>query len=203
MKIKILIFLFFIFFGFQELLFAHITIEGGYSAINGFLHPIFSPAQVLTILSLGIFTRQQPSVSLKYPVISFLISMVMGMMLTCLSVVADMTPPLLLTAIALGIFIVIDHQFTLSIYVSLATIAGLLLGLDTEQQALVGQEKFATLVGSWIGLWACFACVINIHRKYEQKGLAKNRFSNSWFLVDNQCFFGIFIKLFFKSLIKI
>lgn len=164
--ISVLLLLVFIF---PDFVYAHGGLPGVNSGYNGFLHPLFVPAQILALLSLGILLGQQNQYFLKVSILSFLISCTIGMVLTLLDKNIKMDSHLLILSIGMGLLIAIDYKFSLRLYVFLAIMSGLSLGLDSEHQDLSGKEKYYTLMGCWVGLWACLSAVLIFTEKMKNK----------------------------------
>lgn len=164
--IGVLVLLIFIF---PKFVYAHGSFASVNRGYNGFLHPLFVPAQILAILSLGILLGQQSQNYLKFTIISFLLSCAFEAILTLLNTNINMETQLLILSIVIGLLIAIDHKFSLGLYICLAIATGLLLGLDSEHQDLSGREKYFTLMGCWVGLWTCLSGVLIFADKMKTK----------------------------------
>jgi len=156
-------------FIFPKFVYGHGGLEGANSGYNGFLHPLFVPAQILVILSTGILLSLQPQSYLKVTILSFLFSCALGLFLTLLDFNLNLEPQLLVLSIVLGLLIAIDYKFSVGFYVFLASTTGLFLGVDSEHQDLSGKEKYLTLTCCLVGIWTCLSAVLIIAEKLNKK----------------------------------
>jgi len=167
---------------FPKFVYGHGGLEGANGGYNGFLHPLFVPAHILVILSLGVLLGLQPQNYLKLTIVSFLVSCALGLLLTLMSSNINLEPQLLVLSIVLGLLIAIDYQLSVGFYVFFAIVTGLLLGVDSEHQELSSKEKYLTLMGCWVGIWTCLSAVLIIAEKMNKKEWQKIalRIIGSW-----------------------
>jgi hydrogenase/urease accessory protein HupE len=135
---------------------AHSPIEGIDNFYSGLLHPVFVPAHLLLLISLGLFIGQRGVKENELAILVFLIAVGVGLMAAWFSVGGDIEIFILIGAAFIGILIV--ASFTVNRYwcALIATLAGLLLGMDSAQDALSGKEKLVSLLGSGLALYLLF-----------------------------------------------
>lgn len=136
------------------LLWAHTPIKNVASFYNGFLHPFLVPAHLLTVLALGFLFGQQGTDKAQSAIFVFLGTTVSGLLAIGLfNITPNVETLLLLTAIVLGLLVAFKREFPLPAYWVLAALTGLMLGLDSVQDAYSGKQKMAALLGSGVGIY--------------------------------------------------
>lgn len=136
------------------LLWAHTPIKNVASFYNGFLHPFLVPAHLLTLLALGFLFGQQGTDKAQSAIFVFLGATVSGLLAIGLfNITPNVETLLLLTAIVLGLLVAFKREFPLPAYWVLAALTGLMLGLDSVQDAYSGKQKMAALLGSGVGIY--------------------------------------------------
>lgn len=132
---------------------AHSPIKGLDSFYAGFLHPVFVPAHVLSLLVLGILIGQQAAKSLQPVVIVFLLAAAAGLVLAGAGQGYDVTPLLLGMAAAVGLLVALARPLPLPVSIVTALIVGVLIGIDSAQDELVGRARIAALLGSGVAVY--------------------------------------------------
>lgn len=130
---------------------AHGSIEGVGDLWNGLLHPLRSPAQLMTILCLGLFAGQRRR--FKWMLCSFVAAAAVG--LGCTQIPGFTEPPaVLLGGISgvTGVLVAWRRPFPKAAGVLLFGVSGLALGLDSSPDALGAFVVFKMLAGVWVGL---------------------------------------------------
>lgn len=136
-----------------EIVFAHAPLEGLGNFYNGLLHPVFIPAHLLLLLALGLFIGQQGFDNNRSSLAIFAIGAFGGLVLAWFSFDVEINSYLLAAALVLGILVALELNLS-SRWLSLfAFSAGLLLGMDSTQETLVGKDKVAALLGTGVGLY--------------------------------------------------
>lgn len=130
---------------------AHSPFPGVGDFYNGMLHPVVVPAYLLAVLGLGLLFGQHAPRSSRLAVPAFAIALVAALA----------TPPLtaepLPQSILLGLVLVAGLLVAFSIDVGtrvpclVGTAAGILIGFDTRQNALVDRQSWLALVGAALG----------------------------------------------------
>ncbi len=136
------------------LLWAHTPIKNVASFYNGFLHPFLVPAHLLTILALGFLFGQRGTSKVEPAILIFLGATVSGLVaMGYFGLLLDVETLLLLAAIVLGLLVAFKFDLPLPMYWALAALTGLMLGLDSIQDAYSGRQKMAALLGSGVGIY--------------------------------------------------
>ncbi len=132
---------------------AHSPIKGMGHFLNGVLHPLLVPEQVLLLLGLGLFYGQHQPNQHKKNILYFMLAVITGLFISDFLQGVDVSLPLLIIALIINFFIIIRRNFYPPVFILLMLISGLLLGLDSAQTELTGKAKLVTLFGSGIGLY--------------------------------------------------
>lgn len=132
---------------------AHSPIKGLDAFYTGFLHPVFVPAHVLTILALGILIGQQGVKSLQVAVVAFLVATSLGLVATAFPIGVAVQSPLLLLAAAAGVAVALARPLPRFVYATLAVAIGLMLGADSAQDELAGRSRFGALLGTGVAAY--------------------------------------------------
>jgi urease accessory protein len=132
---------------------AHSPIKGLDSFYAGFLHPVFVPAHVLSLLVLGVLVGQQGAKSLQPAVIVFLFATAGGLVLAGLGRGYDVTALLLAMAALIGLLVAWSRPLPLPVNVGAALVVGVLIGVDSAQDELVGRARIAALLGSGVAVY--------------------------------------------------
>lgn len=135
---------------------AHSLFKNVHNFYNGMLHPLFVPAHILMIISIGLFLGQQgPQKSLKSIALFFLM-MVFGLLLAGYSASYASESVLLLITTITGILVSVKPNISKLATAILAAVAGLFLGMDSTQDGLSGNNQFVALFGSGLGIYLFF-----------------------------------------------
>ncbi len=135
---------------------AHSPIKGIGDFLNGILHPLLVPAQVLIILALGLWYGQHQPNQNKQSVLLFLSAIIIGLITTGLMPSLNMeniTLLLLLCATVIGLLVITALPLPSPVLALTGLLAGFLLGLDSAQETLVGKALIASLFGSGVGIY--------------------------------------------------
>ncbi len=132
---------------------AHSPIKGMGDFLNGVLHPLLVPEQVLLLLGLGLFYGQHHVNRHKKNILYFMSAIITGLFLGDFLQAVDLSLPLLLLALMINFFVLIKRDFYRPVFIFLVVLSGLLLGLDSTQAELTGKAKLVTLFGSGIGMY--------------------------------------------------
>lgn len=132
---------------------AHSPIEGIDSFYSGLLHPVFVPAHLLLVIALGLYIGQRGVKDNQSAVLAFLVAVAIGLIAAWFSVGTNIEVLILSSAAFIGILIVASFAVNPYLCALIAALAGLLLGADSAQETLSGQDKLVTLFGSGLGLY--------------------------------------------------
>lgn len=135
---------------------AHSPIEGIGEFYSGLLHPLFVPAHLLLVIASGLFVGQRGAKDNQPALFGFLAGVAVGLVAAGFSVGDRIEVFILAGGAAIGILVVARLDLNRFWCVSIVALAGLLLGMDSTQDALSGKEKFASLFGSGLGLYLLF-----------------------------------------------
>jgi hydrogenase/urease accessory protein HupE len=134
------------------LTFAHSPVKGVGTFYNGLLHPVFVPAHILLIIAFGLFLGQKGAVNNRAAIVAFWIATAAGLIAAWFPVTGAMEPYLLSAAALTGLLIASNLPVP-PFWCSLAAVmVGLLLGMDSTQETLLGSEKLIALLGCGIGI---------------------------------------------------
>lgn len=150
-SLRILLFLSLMFL--PQLALAHSPIKGIGSFLNGMLHPLLVPAQVLIILALGLWIGQHQPAKNKASVLVFLFATIVGLVVSYFSMTNDVSLLLLMGATIIGLIIISGITLPPVFTIFLGLFAGFIVGLDSAQEALTGKAKILSLFGSGVGIY--------------------------------------------------
>ncbi|MEE1674931.1 HupE/UreJ family protein [Agarivorans aestuarii] len=161
---------------------AHSPIAGVGSFYNGLLHPVFVPAHMLLLLGVGIILGLHTPSRDKAAFACFGLASVIGLIVT---IYFSTNIELVIYAVAgiTGGLILANINTPLWFKSVLLGVAGLLIGLDSRQDALTGQDKTLTLIGNAISvnLLVLYAMVLaNFLSKKNWQLLIGLRVAGSW-----------------------
>ena len=161
---------------------AHSPIKGLDNFYAGLLHPLFVPAHLLGVLTLGVLFAQQEVQRVQFAVIAFFVTLAAGLLSTAMVPPVDVEIPLLLAAALGGILVAAAVTMPVAILVVVGAAFGALLGLDSAQPLLAGAGQMAALLGTAISasLLMMYAMVFGewfSKRPWQRIGL---RVAGSW-----------------------
>ncbi len=150
-------FLFFtILFLLPDIALAHSPIKGIGDFLNGMLHPLLVPTQLLVILTLGLWYGQHQPSHNQQSVLLFLSAIIVGLITTGLMPSLNMENIallLLLCTTVIGLLVITALPLPSPILALAGLLTGFLLGLDSAQETLVGKALIASLFGSGVGIY--------------------------------------------------
>lgn len=135
---------------------AHSPIEGIDNFYSGLLHPVFVPAHLILLIALGLFIGQRGVKDNQSAILAFVVAVAVGLIAAWFSVGNSIEVLILSGAAFIGILIVASFAVNRYWCALIAALAGLLLGMDSAQDALSGNEKLVSLLGSGLGLYLLF-----------------------------------------------
>ena len=151
---------------------AHSPIKGIGHLLNGTLHPFLVPAQVLLILSLGLWFGQNQPEKKKTIILLFLMSTVIGLIIAgTYPVQNEKTLSLFIVSNTLisGLLLVTRYRVPQSLFLIVGVTSGFLLGLDSTPDSLTVKAKIATLLGSGIGIYFLFLYVMALSESFSTR----------------------------------
>ena len=161
---------------------AHMPIQGMNNFYNGFLHPLFIPAQVLLLLALGFLLGQQKPRDMQPAITAFLLAVAIGLVLNSFITLDDTGFLLPGAAAIISLLVIFARPLPVYFYVILALFTGLFIGLDSAQDSLNTKQKVVAFLGSGICIYLLllyatgFAEFFN-RRHWQQTGI---RILGSW-----------------------
>ncbi len=132
---------------------AHSPIQGIGNFYNGLLHPVLVPAHLLLLMAFGLFLGQQGLKRIEMALGVFAAATIVGLVLAWFSIGTGIENLVLVLSAAVGLLVAISLQMALLWCVIIALLAGFLLGIDSAQQELSGQDKLASLFGSGVAIY--------------------------------------------------
>ena len=133
--------------------YAHMNVEGAGDIVNGFLHPLMSPAHVLIVLGLGLLLGQQVPLDLKTPVRVLAPCSAVALVLTTCGWGAPVNQPILAgLALCVGLLVALDLKLPRFVSGLLCAAAGMGIALDSAVEAGSAFTVVKTLSGTWISL---------------------------------------------------
>ncbi len=132
---------------------AHSPIKGLNNFYNGFLHPLFVPAHLLSLLALGLLFGQQGPRPHTPAILGFLTASVLGLLGTLFIEPIAVETVLLGGAGLLGLLIAAKRVVPVYLSALLGVLLGIAIGLDSAMVELSGNERLASLLGSGIGIY--------------------------------------------------
>ncbi len=161
---------------------AHSAIEGIGTFYNGVLHPVVVPAHLLLLIVLGLFlARQGPQTSLR-ALVAFLAANLAGLALAWFALSPQLEEAILAAAAITGVLVAANLTTGVIGCSILAAVAGGLVGMDSEPEGLMGQEKLTLMAGIAIGvsllcLYATALALLLGKRNWQRVGI---RVFGSW-----------------------
>lgn len=137
--------------------YAHSPIKGLNHFYNGLLHPLLVPAHLLLLIAAGLLVGQRGLKQNEMSLYGFLLAASFGLVATRLAtpifVFAGGLERVLLTCTALtGVLVALRAPLPRAACLLLGVIVGLLIGLDSAQEVLVGRDGVVALMGTALGL---------------------------------------------------
>ncbi len=136
-----------------QLALAHSPIKGIGYFLNGMLHPLLVPAQIIVIIALGLFFGQHKPAENKLSMLIFLMATIVGLIYTLFFIAPDVFILLLVIATFIGLLLISGFTIPPILFVLLAVVVGVLVGLDSSQEGLGNKETIVSLFGSGVGIY--------------------------------------------------
>lgn len=133
--------------------FAHSPIKGLDNFYNGALHPLFVPAHLLAVLTLGMLFGQRGPLKLIPAIIVFLVATVAGLVAAWFSIALNVEASLLTCAALTGLLVAASKQMPTPVYMLMALLIGTMLGIDSAQDILTGKARMAALFGTGVSVY--------------------------------------------------
>jgi urease accessory protein len=137
---------------FPGLVYAHSPIEGINGFYNGIAHPLFVPAHLLLILTLGLYLGQQGQERSRDALRLFVTAILSGLIVAGFTSLSYLEPVLLGSAAVCGLLTAANSSIGKYWFLIIAAIAGFTIGADSAQETLTGIDKLLSLLGSGLGV---------------------------------------------------
>ena len=131
---------------------AHTPIKGMNHFVNGFLHPVFVPAHLISLLAIGLLLGQQGPNRNRTALAIYPALTLIGIITTEFQPGIWVETALLIGAMSMGVLIAMSLRLSTYWCTLAAAFTGLAIGLDSSQDSLTGMAKLTTLAGSGIGI---------------------------------------------------
>ncbi len=129
------------------------TVQGMNHFTSGALHPLMTPAHVLVLLGLGLWTGQHLPLRLKVPWSVFAVFSAIGLGLTTTGGVTGAHPAILAgIALVAGAAVAIGKPFPVCVRAVLCAAGALAIGLDSGAETGSVAAVISTLLGTWFAL---------------------------------------------------
>jgi hydrogenase/urease accessory protein HupE len=161
---------------------AHSPIKGIENFYSGLLHPVFVPAHLLLLIALGLLVGQKGVNENQASFLAFLITTAIGLIAAWFSIGGEKEMYLLSGAAIIGLLVASNLPMRTHWCAIIAALAGLLIGMDSTQEALTGRKKFVTLLGTGIGIYLVFLYAMGLADYFNKKPWQKVgvRVMGSW-----------------------
>lgn len=152
-----------------EIVLAHSPIKGIGNLFNGILHPLFAPAQLLSIIALGLWFGQNQPAKHQITVLAYLFAVIAGLLASYFSLRFNVSMALLLGASGIGLLIISNFKFPSLVYIACAMLLGFAIGLDSIQDDLSRKEKIISLFGNGVGIYFLLLYALALSESFSKK----------------------------------
>ncbi|MDJ0834178.1 MAG: HupE/UreJ family protein [Gammaproteobacteria bacterium] len=161
---------------------AHSPIQGIGNFYNGLLHPVLVPAHLLLLLAVGLFLGQQGPKRVELALGAFAAATVVGLVVAWFANDLGLETLVLALSATVGLLVAMSPHIALTWCVIIALLAGLMLGIDSAQAELSGQDKLASLFGSGVAIYFLALYPLAMADYFNQKAWQKIgiRIVGSW-----------------------
>jgi len=160
---------------------AHMPIKGINDFYSGFLHPLFVPAHLLLLVSFGLLIGQK-RLSNNSMVLGIYASAVAIGLLFAWFFGDEKEIYVLYIATLIGLLIVSNLSVGLNFILFVSAWVGLILGMDSAQETLMGKSRFASLFGSGMAIYFLALYPMTLAEYLQKKSWGKIgiRIIGSW-----------------------
>lgn len=161
---------------------AHSPIKGLDNFYAGFLHPLFVPAHALAVAGFGILLGQQQVQRIQPAIVTFLLALLIGLLVSGWWSPGWMEMALLAAAVVVGLLVALAGQYPPAVVVAGAAVVAVMVGLDSQQSELTGRGWLAAMLGTAIAVYLLLLYAVAFaeffsKRVWQQVGL---RILGSW-----------------------
>ena len=134
-----------------SVVYAHGPIKGLGYFYNGMLHPLFVPGHIMLIVAVG-FLMGRDSIEKNLPLfIISTLSVALGLITTHFMAISELSIWGLLITVVIGAVIAINASLSRVAIGLLVALGCFFIGIDSPQDGLEGQNKLASLFGTFVG----------------------------------------------------
>jgi len=142
---------------------AHSPFKGLGDFINGLLHPLTAPSQILVIVGLGLLAGRRRPFNLKAPMAVFIALSGASLILATVGGIKSIHPAVLPgIALYVGALLVLDKNPGTLPFCALFAVGAVVMGLDSAVEAGPATAVIKALLGNWISL-VVLVCDIAIY----------------------------------------
>ncbi len=131
--------------------FAHTSIEGVGSFVNGLLHPAVVPAHAILVVALGLLLGQQGSEHLQRALPAFAGVLAVALIGSGQAPLLPFEAIQLVMGLLLGLLLASARALPGRATLLLAPVAAAAIGLDSNPEGQAGTQRLTTLAGTWMG----------------------------------------------------
>ncbi|RTZ63451.1 MAG: hypothetical protein DSZ29_06975 [Aquificaceae bacterium] len=152
--------------------YAHGVFKGLSSFYNGLLHPLFVPAQIMLILTLGLLLGKQDDKTHR-AFFSFIAAVIIALLINALSTINtlnDLHREYLLIAMTLiaALFVIIQQRLPTAITIIIMSLGGFFIGLDSSTEQLIAKEKWSFLLGNIVAVYLLILYPITLAETFNK-----------------------------------
>lgn len=138
---------------------AHGAIKGVGAFYGGLQHPFLDPAQLISLLLLGLAFGQRGVATSLRALAALAAALALGLLASADLPALPTDMPLLVLAALLGLLVAAAWRAPQALFVAIAALLGLGIGLGSVIDAAPGAGATVMRLGTWIGATLCAACV--------------------------------------------
>lgn len=138
---------------------AHGAIKGIGAFYGGMQHPFLNPAQLISLLLLGLAFGQRGVAASLRALAALALALALGLLASANLPALPTDTALLLLAALLGLLVAAAWRAPEAVFISVAALLGLGVGLGSVIDAAPGAGATVMRLGTWIGATLCVACV--------------------------------------------
>lgn len=131
---------------------AHIVIEGAGDLANGAVHPFVTPVHGMILLGIGLLAAMREPLELKWLARVFAPLSAVALGLTHWISLPQSSPVLPVSALAIGAAVALDRKWPRAVFLGLAALAAVGLGLDSAVEIGPPMTVAKTLLGTWLAM---------------------------------------------------
>jgi len=152
---------------------AHDAIAGGGPFVNGILHPVITPAHLLSLLALGLWIGRQERAALRRSIVGFAVALIAGLFASPLGTLPPLVP--IACAVILGCLAGGGWPWPPRLAGLISVATAIVIGFDG------GADVWALALGIWLGAMLILLNVVNLAMRIEAAWLRIGvRIAGAW-----------------------